>query len=128
MTKETAAAKTDYEALDLTRAIELLGEKDEQLALLIHRIKQLEKMVFGSRSCKRSGPVDPSNLLPFPNLKDLLADVAARAEKRAAEQAAAEASTKTPKPKAPRGRRPLDGDNIPNDLPSVRRDRKLSSR
>jgi transposase len=123
MTKE-AQSKDDYTALDLARAVELLGERDEQLALLLHRIKQLEKMVYGSRSCKRKEAVDPSLLLPFPNMKDLLADVVARADQRAAEQAAASQSAKKSKTKTPRGRRPL-ADEIPDDLPRVRKERKL---
>lgn len=53
----------DCESLDRDSAIEKLraalaelAEKGEKLALLLHQIKQLEKMVFGPRSDKRRGP------------------------------------------------------------------------
>jgi transposase len=120
--------QTDYSGVDLARAIEMLSEKDEQLSLLLHRLKQLEKMVYGPRSSKRTDPVDPSTLLPFPGLQDLLDSVAARAEARAAEKKAEEGSDKPEKkkPAKRKGPRSLDTD-IPDHLPRLRKDRKLDA-
>lgn len=77
-----------YAGIDLARAIELLSENDGQLAALLHRLRQLEKMAYGPRSAKRGGPVDPSILLPFPGLNDLLQCVPTQAEVRDAKQSA----------------------------------------
>ena len=119
----------DCQSLDRDTAIEQLqaaiaelAEKDEKLALLLHRIKQLEKMVFGPRSAKRSGPIDLAELLPFPGLDALLQGVQDRAEQRAAE---AESKPPEDKPRRKRrGRRTLD-DDIPPGIPRNRRQRKL---
>lgn len=115
----------DYASLDLAQARVLLAKKDDDLALLIHRIEQLEKMVFGPRSAKRTGPIDPKELLPFPHLQQLIDAAVARAEERARQ---AEAVPSTPPPEQPArrsARRALDGD-IPDHLPRRRRARKLS--
>jgi transposase len=119
--------RSEYEGLS-ARALELLAEKDEQLSLLIHRIKQLEKMVYGPRSSKRNEPIDPAHLLPFPHLQDLLASVAARAAGRAAQQTEGGSDPSDKKKRSPgrTGRRSLE-DDIPDDLPRRRRERKLPS-
>lgn len=76
----------DYAGIDLARAIELLEQKDGELSLLIHRLKQLEKMVYGPRSAKRNGPLDLSTLLPFSGLQELLDSATKRAEEREAKR------------------------------------------
>ena len=117
--------RADYADLDLVRALELLAEKDEQLTALIHRVKQLEKMVFGPRSSKRGAPIDPAELLPFPNLQALLEGVAARAAERAAQQE--KAGRQGEKKRGGRkGRRDL-GTDAPAHLPRHRRERKLDA-
>ena len=47
---------------DLREALELLAEKDDRIAILLDRIRQLEKALYGPRSAKRSEPIDPSSL------------------------------------------------------------------
>ncbi|MCB9920518.1 MAG: IS66 family transposase [Planctomycetes bacterium] len=117
--------RADYSGLDLVQALELLAEKDEQLSALIHRVKQLEKMAFGPRSAKRSAPIDPAELLPFPNLKALLEGVAERAAARAAQQEKEDQQEKKKRAR-PRGRRDL-GTDVPAHLPRHRRVRKLEA-
>ncbi len=115
--------RADYSSLDLVQALELLAQKDEQLAALLHRVKQLEKMTFGPRSAKRTTPIDPAELLPFPHLKELLEGVVARAEERAAQQQ--KEGERADKPRSERkGRRDLETD-VPAHLPRHRRVRKL---
>jgi transposase len=109
--------RVEYAELDLVHALELLAEKDEQLSALIHRVKQLEKMVFGPRSAKRGNPIDPSALLPFPNLMALLEGVAVRAAERAAQQ-------EKKKRAGRKGPRDLETD-VSADVPRHRRVRKL---
>jgi len=109
---------------DARAALELLAQRDQQIAHLLHRIEQLEKMLYGPRSAKRTEPIDPSTLLPFPGIKDLLAQVAERAAQREREEAEKPAPQE-PAPK-PRGRRRLDESNIPPHIPRRRRDRKLA--
>ena len=121
--------RTDYADLDLVQALELLVEKDEQLNALIHRVKQLEKMAFGPRSAKRTTPIDPSELLPFPNLIALIEGVAARAAERAAQQEQEQEKEKESeegkkKGRGRKGRRNLETD-VPPHLPRHRRVRKL---
>ncbi len=118
--------QNDYAGIDLSRAIELLGEKDGELALLIHRLKQLEKMVYGPRSNKRTEPIDPSTLLPFPGLQELLDSATTRAEERAARKKADDKSKSAKgKPAKRSGPRSLD-DDIPKDTPRHRREKKLT--
>lgn len=117
---------TSYEGVGITRAIELLAAKDEQLSILAQRIKQLEKMVFGPRSSKRTEPIDPAHLLPFPHLQELLADVANRAEKRERDAAAAGSEKSKPNSRRGKGRRSL-GDDIDPNTPRLRRVRKLTA-
>ncbi len=115
----------DYSALDLMQALKLLAEKDEQLSDLVHQIKQLQKMVFGRRSSKRTDPIDPSCMLPFPNIVEMLASVAARAEEREKEKAQeTEAGDNKPEEKK-KGPRSLDKD-IPSGLPRLREHVKLT--
>jgi transposase len=113
-----------YASVDLVRALELLAEKDEQLSALLHRVQQLEKMMFGPRSAKRQGPIDPAEFLPFPNLKELLEGVVARAEERAEEARQNEQAAPKPKRGDPK-RRSLDAD-IPDHFPRHRRTKKLT--
>jgi len=117
--------RADYAELDLVQALELLAKKDEQLNALVHRIKQLEKMAFGPRSAKRTEPIDPADLLPFPNLKALLEGVAERAAARAAQQEK-EGLQEEKKRTGRKGRRNLDTD-VPPHLPRHRRVRKLDA-
>lgn len=118
--------RADYEALDLVQVLELLAERDEQLSALIHRVKQLEKMVFGPRSAKRSAPIDPAELLPFPNLQALLEGVVARAAERAAQEEKGGQQGGEKKRAGRRGRRDLGAD-VPAHLPRHRRERKLEA-
>lgn len=122
---EDKQAEAGYASLDLACAIELLKQKDGELSLLIHRLKQLEKMVYGPRSAKRSGPLDLSTLLPFAGLQELLDSATKRAadreEKRQEDAARKSKETK----KVNRGKpRSLDLD-IPKDTPRYRREKKL---
>jgi transposase len=117
------AKLVNYESLDIARAIELLAEKDQQLGILLERIKKLEKMIYGPRSTKRAGPIDPALLLPFPGVKDLLERVVERAKAREEEAKARPAQPRQPKPK-PTGRRLLSKDAVPN-LPRVRNEFEL---
>lgn len=110
--------------LDARAALELLAQRDEQIAHLLHRIEQLEKMLYGPRSAKRTTPIDPSTLLPFPGIQELLAQVAARAAQREQEQAKKPDPEKTKR--KPSGRRRLDESSIPPHIPRRRRDRKLT--
>jgi len=114
--------QAEYADIDIVRALELLAEKDRQLEALIHRIKQLEKMAFGPRTSKRTEPIDPAQLLPFPHVKELFESVAQRAAERAAEHS--DQSDAPKKEKKRKGRRSLDTD-IPDHFPRHRRDRKL---
>jgi len=115
----------DYTSLDLARAIELLEQKDGELSLLIHRLKQLEKMVYGPRSAKRSGPLDFSTLLPFSGMQELLESATKRAEDREAKRKEEEARKSKDTKKANRGKpRSFDLD-IPKDTPRHRRVKKL---
>ncbi|MEE4300810.1 MAG: IS66 family transposase [Pseudomonadales bacterium] len=113
-----------YASIDLVRALELLAEKDEQLSALLHRVRQLEKMVFGPRSAKRQTEIDPSQLLPFPNLQELFEGVVARAEERAEQARQSEVAAPKPKRGKPK-RRSLDAD-IPDHFPRHRRAKKLT--
>ena len=107
---------------DLRQALELLAARDETIAILLDRIRQLEKSLYGPRSAKRSGPIDPSTLLPFPGIEELLEQIAKRAEEREAE-----APAPPPKPpKKPNKRRDLDPDSLGADVPRRRRERKLA--
>lgn len=115
----------DYAGIDLARAIELLEQKDGELSLLIHRLKQLEKMVYGPRSAKRNGPLDLSTLLPFSGLQELLDSATKRAEEREAKRKEEAARKSKDTKQANRGKpRSLDFD-IPEDTPRHRRVKKL---
>ena len=115
-----------YKDVDLPRAIELLAEKDIELSRLIHRLKQLEKMIYGSRSVKRTEPIDPSTLLPFRELKELIASALARAQAREAERDKSKEGSGGKDERKRSKRRKLDGD-ISSDLPRYRRVRKLTT-
>jgi transposase len=112
----------DYASIDLVRALELLAEKDEQLSALLHRVRQLEKMVFGPRSAKRQTEIDPSQILPFPNLQELFEGVVARAKERAEDAQQTEEAAPKPERGRPK-RRSLDTD-IPDHFPRHRRTKK----
>ena len=122
---EQQAQQAQDDELDLAQALALLAEKDEQIALLLHRVHQLERMHFGPRSSKRGEHVDPSQLLPFPHLQELLQSVAERAAEREEREAAAGSGSAGSKPKGKARRRSLDQD-VPADLPRRRREKKLS--
>ena len=118
--------QVEYAKLDLAEALALLEKKDGELSTLIHRLKQLEKMIYGPRSAKRNGPLDLASLLPFPGLQDLLDGAIKRAAEREAQRKeAAEHKSKETK-KVNRGKpRSLDLD-IPKDTPRHRSEKKLT--
>lgn len=118
----------DYSKLGLTEALEALAQRDEQIAILVQRVRQLEKMYFGPRSSKRREEIDPRELLPFPHLAELLRKVEERAQERtaAAESVNAKSSgaPDSGRPKQKPKRRSLEND-IPERLPRVRREAAL---
>ena len=56
------SATGSYQGLELPEALHASALRDEQIAILIERVRQLEKMCFGPRSAKRSAPIDPREL------------------------------------------------------------------
>ena len=122
MTTDKSSKRTveDYGSKSRDELIDMVKQRDSQVAHLIHQIDVFRRMQFGPRTEKQSGPIDPKGLLPFPSLKALLDEVEANAKARAAAQLALKQQTaKTRTPRGPRSQ-------FPEHLPRLRRAKELS--